>query len=63
MKLARRTGLEVGDRILSVNDQPVNSAGSLVLLYRQLSSDAGVSELNVLIRRGSEQRIITYRIR
>jgi hypothetical protein len=63
MKLARRTGLEVGDRILSVNGQPVNSAGSLVRLYRQLSSDAGVSELNVLIRRGSEQRIITYRIR
>ncbi|MGH7381671.1 MAG: hypothetical protein ACREKR_05500 [Candidatus Methylomirabilales bacterium] len=63
MKLAQRTGLEVGDRILSVNDQPVNSAGSLVRLYRQLSSDAGVSELNVLIRRGSEQRTITYRIR
>jgi hypothetical protein len=63
MKLARRTGLEVGDRILSVNGQPVNSAGSLVRLYRELSSDAGVSELNVLIRRGSEQRIITYRIR
>jgi hypothetical protein len=63
VKLARRTGLEVGDRILSVNDQPVNSAGSLVRLYRQLSSDAGVSEINVLIRRGSEQRTITYRIR
>jgi hypothetical protein len=63
MKLALRTGLEVGDRILSVNDQPVNSAGSLVRLYRQLSSDAGVSELNVLIRRGSELRTITYRLR
>ena len=63
VKLARRTGLEVGDRILSVNDQPVNSAGSLVRLYRQLSSDAGVSEVNVLIRRGREQRTITYRIR
>jgi len=63
MKLARRTGLEVGDRILSVNDQPVNSAGSLVRLYRQLSSDAGVSEVNVLIRRGGELRTITYRTR
>jgi len=63
VKLAQRTGLEVGDRILAVNDQPVNSAGSLVRLYRQLSSDASVSELNVLIRRGSEQRTITYRIR
>jgi hypothetical protein len=63
MKLARQTGLEVGDRILSVNGHPVNSAGSLVVLYRRLSSDAGVSELNVLIRRGSEQRVITYRIR
>ncbi len=63
MKLARRTGLEVGDRILSVNDQPVNSAGSLVRLYRQLSSDAGVSELNVLIRRGGDLRTVTYRIR
>jgi hypothetical protein len=63
MKLASRTGLEVGDRILAVNNQPVNSAGSLVRIYRQLSSDAGVSELNVLIRRDGELRIITYRIR
>ncbi|MDZ4338914.1 MAG: hypothetical protein U1B94_01700 [candidate division NC10 bacterium] len=63
VRLARRTGLEVGDRILSVNDQPVNSAGSLVRLYRELSSDGSVSEVKVMIRRAGEQRTITYRLR
>jgi hypothetical protein len=63
VKLAKRTGLEVGDQILTVNDQPVNSAGSLVRLYRELSSEASVSEVKVLIRRGESLRTITYRIR
>ena len=63
VRLARRTGLEVGDRILSVNDQPVNSAGSLVRLYRELSSDGSVSEVKVMIRRAGEQRTLTYRLR
>jgi S1-C subfamily serine protease len=63
VKLAQRTGLEVGDRILSVNEQPVNSAGGLVRIYRQLQSDASISEVNVVITRGGQERTLTYRIR
>lgn len=63
VKMARRTGLEVGDRILSVNDQPVNSAGGLVRIYKALKSDASLSEVNVVIRRGVEVRTLTYRLR
>jgi hypothetical protein len=63
VKMAQRTGLEVGDRILSVNDQPINSAGGLVRIYRQLKSDASISEVKVVIQRGEEVRTLTYRIR
>jgi len=63
MKLARQTGLEVGDRILSVNEHPVNSVGSLVRIYQALKSDAALSEVKVLIKRGGELRTLTYRIR
>ena len=63
VKMARRTGLEVGDRILSVNDQPVNSAGGLVRIYKALRSDAALSEVKVVIKRGDGMRTLTYRIR
>jgi len=62
-KLANRTGLEVGDRILSVNNQPVNSAGGLVSLYRKLQSDPNLSEVKVVITRNNQPRTLTYRIR
>ena len=62
-KLARRTGLKVGDVILSVNGQPVNSAGGLVRIYRQLKSDSSVSDVKVLIERNNKLRTLTYHIR
>ena len=62
-KLARRTGLEVGDRILSINDQPINSIGGLVRIYRSLKSDASLSAVNVVIQRGDQVQTLTYRIR
>ncbi len=63
MKLAGRTGLEVGDRILFVNGQPVNSAGGLFRIYRQLKSDASLSEVKVVINRNNQLRTLTYRLR
>lgn len=63
VKMANRTGLEVGDRILSVNNQPVNSAGGLVSLYRKLQSDPNLSEVKVVITRNNQPRTLTYRIR
>jgi S1-C subfamily serine protease len=63
VKMGQRTGLEVGDRIVSVNEQPVNSAGGLVRIYQQLKSDASISEVNVVITRGGQTRTLTYRLR
>ncbi len=62
-KMAQRTGLDVGDRILFVNGEPVNSVGGLVRIYRKLKSDPDLSEVNVIIKRGEEVKTLRYRIR
>ncbi|MFQ5962545.1 MAG: PDZ domain-containing protein, partial [Candidatus Methylomirabilales bacterium] len=61
--LARRAGLKVGDRILFVNEQPVNSLGGLISIYRQLKRDAALSKVNVVIQRGNDLRTLTYHLR
>jgi hypothetical protein len=63
LKLAQRMGLEMGDRILFVNDHAVNSLASLYHLYRSLKSDPGVSEVKVVVTRRSQIRTVTYRLR
>ncbi len=62
-RLAHRAGLEVGDRILFVNDQPVNSVGGLYRIYRQLNSESALSEVKVVINRNNQLQTLTYRIR
>jgi hypothetical protein len=62
MKLAQRAGLEMGDRILFVNDEPVNSLGGLYRMYRKLKADTGVSEVKVVVNRANQLRTLTYRI-
>ncbi len=62
LKLAQRAGLEMGDRILFVNDEPVNSLGGLYQTYKKLKSDAGVSEVKVVVNRANQLRTLTYRI-
>jgi hypothetical protein len=63
LTLADRAGLEMGDRILFVNAEPVNTLAGLVRLYKQLKSDAGVSEVKVVITRANQLRTLTYRLR
>ncbi len=62
-KMAQRTGLEVGDRILFVNGEPVNSVGGLVRIYRKLKSDPNLSEVHVVIKRGEALKTLKYRFR
>jgi hypothetical protein len=62
MKLAQRAGLEMGDRILFVNDEPVNSLGGLYRMYRKLKADTGVSEVKVVVNRDNQLRTLTYRL-
>ncbi len=56
-------GLEVGDRILFVNEQPVASAGGLFRIYRTLKANSVLSEVKVVINRGNRLRTLTYHIR
>ena len=63
LKLAQRAGLEMGDRILFVNDEAVNSLGGLYRMYKKLSADAGVSEVTVVVNRDNRLRTLTYRVR
>ncbi len=62
LTLAQRAGLEMGDRILFVNDEPVNSLGGLYRMYKKLGSDTGVSEVRVVVNRSNQLRTLTYRI-
>jgi len=63
MKLAQRAGLEMGDRILFVNDEPVNSLGGLYRMYKKLNADTGVLEVTVVVNRDNRLRTLTYRVR
>jgi hypothetical protein len=63
LPLAQRAGLELGDRILFVNDEPVNSLGGLYRMYRKLSADATTSEVTVVVNRDNRLRTLTYRVR
>ena len=63
LKLASQTGLELGDRILFVNDQPVNTLGGLYQIYTNLKADSEVSEVKVVVNRDNQRRTLTYRLR
>ena len=63
IKLAQRMGLEMGDRILFVNEQPVNTFGGLYRIYKNLTSDSEVSEVKVVVNRDNHVRALTYRLR
>jgi hypothetical protein len=63
LRLAQRAGLEMGDRILFVNDEPVSSLGGLYRMYKKLRSDTGASEVRVVVNRANQLRTLTYRIR
>ncbi len=62
-KLASRAGLETGDRILTVNEQPVNSFSGLYRIYQTLKSDSEVSDVKVVINRNSQLQTLTYHLR
>jgi hypothetical protein len=62
-KMAGRAGIEVGDRILSVNGTPVDSLGSLYGIYRQAQRDPALSTVRVDLERRGAHLSKTYRIR
>ncbi len=62
-KMAGQAGIELGDRILSVNGTPVDSLGSLYGIYRQVQRDPGLSMVRVDLERRGAHLTKTYRIR
>jgi S1-C subfamily serine protease len=61
--LAARFGIQAGDLIVAINDQAVNSFGSLYNLYQQAVKSPLRSELQVRLERGGVPVTKTYRIR
>lgn len=61
--LASRAGLQVGDRILEVNDTPIDGLGALVRAYRKIRSDSSIQMVNLRIERDAQPLSFTYRVR
>jgi membrane-associated protease RseP (regulator of RpoE activity) len=61
--LARRAGLEIGDRILRVNDVPIDGFGALVQAYRRIKSDPSIRVVQLLVERDKMPLSLTYRVR
>ncbi|MFB3855661.1 MAG: hypothetical protein ACE148_17820 [Vicinamibacterales bacterium] len=62
-KVASRAGIEVGDRILSVNGTAVNGLLSLYRLYREVSKHPGIATIEVELERNGTTITKSYRIR
>jgi membrane-associated protease RseP (regulator of RpoE activity) len=61
--LASRAGLRVGDRILQVNDAPIDGYGALVRAYRSIRANPTIRTVHVLIERDEKPLTMTYRVR
>jgi hypothetical protein len=61
--LARRAGLQMGDRILQVDGVPIDGLARLVQVYRSLRRDVSRRVIQVTIERGQQPLTLTYRVR
>jgi len=62
-KLASRAGIQLGDRILSVNGHPVDGLWSLYRIYQALREDPVLASIEVELNRAGRHLTRTYRIR
>ncbi len=62
-KLAERAGLRMRDRILSVNDIPIDGFSTLVQVYQQLRTSPDVRTVRVVVERDAAPLTLTYRLR
>jgi len=61
--LAERAGLEMGDVVLAINQQPINGFGDVFRLYRQVKADQNLSTVEVKLERQGQLVTKTFRIR
>jgi hypothetical protein len=61
--LAERAGLEMGDVVLAVHQQPITGFGDVFRLYRKVKADQNLSVVEVKLERQGQLMTKTYRIR
>ena len=61
--LAERAGIELGDVVLAVNGQAVNSLGDLYSLYQQVQREARLSTVELRLERHGVPVTKIYQIR
>lgn len=62
-KLAERAGLEAGDIVIAVNEQPIHGFSDVFRLYRQVRANQNLSAVELKIERQGQVVTKTYRIR
>jgi hypothetical protein len=61
--MAGRVGLQVGDRILAVNNDPIGGIGDLVVVYKKFKANPSMRTVQVTVERNAQPITLTYRIR
>ena len=61
--LASRAGLQIGDRVLGVNDMPIDGFGSLFQAYQAIKRNSAIRTVTLTIERSEKPVTFTYRIR
>lgn len=62
-KLAERAGLRMRDRIVSVNDIPIDGFSTLFRVYQQIRTSPDVRTVRVVVERRTASLTLTYRLR
>ena len=61
--LASRAGLQVGDRVVAVNENPISGISDALRVYQQIKSTPAIREVRISLERNEQPIILTYRIR
>ena len=61
--LAGRAGLQVGDRVVAVNENPISGISDALRVYQQIKSTPAIREVRVSLERNEQPITLTYRIR
>ena len=60
---AGKAGIQAGDVVVAINQQPINGFGDVFRLYRQVKADQNLSTVEVKLERQGQLVTKTYRIR
>ena len=61
--IASRVGLEVGDRIVTINENPITGVSDLISAYRSIENAPSVRMVRVGVERNGQPITLTYHIR